>query len=105
MKFTSESSKSFFSHAQTSTRDPRKVLSQVVERGVPVMDIVTSSHFATPEASSEIAKFISNIAFQLGFTAILKELGHFNVMAQGSVLDGVPEVNPVQIVRVVLFLA
>lgn len=81
------------------------MVSQVVERGVPVMDIVTSSHFATPEASAEMAKSISNIAFQLGFTDILRELGHFNTMAQGSVLDGVPEVNPVLVVRVILVFA
>lgn len=52
-----------------------------------------------------MAKSISNIAFQLGFTDILRELGHFNTMAQGSVLDGVPEVNPVLVVRVILVFA
>jgi DNA-directed RNA polymerase len=49
---------------------------------------------------AEVAKMLSESALDLGFRHILKDLGHFTMSHQGKhFLDDVPEVMPVQAVR------
>lgn len=90
----------FQRYAASAEQDTKYVLSKLAEREIPILDVLTSSFFESTDAMAEVAKMLSESALDLGFRHILKDLGHFTMSHQGKhFLDDVPEVMPVQAVR------
>ncbi|KAF8968738.1 hypothetical protein BDZ97DRAFT_326735 [Flammula alnicola] len=79
-------------------KDTEYLLSKIVEREIPVMEVATNSYLKSPQVMADIVKMLSSVAFNLGFKDTLKDLGHIgNITHGGSVLDDVPEIIPVQV--------
>ncbi|KAJ3514954.1 hypothetical protein NLJ89_g2072 [Agrocybe chaxingu] len=75
---------------------PGYLLGKLVDREIPVMDVVSNATLESAELMTEIAKMLSSEAVNLGFKDVLQQLGHTQpVEATPPILKDVPEVMPV----------
>jgi len=83
---------------------PGQLLSKIVERGIPVMSVVSNPVLESPDVMAEIAKVLSSEAVNLGFKSILEQLGQSPEVTVPDAFLDVPEVLPVlkKVVRTTL---
>ncbi|KAF8902625.1 hypothetical protein CPB84DRAFT_1775848 [Gymnopilus junonius] len=78
------------------SHDPGYLLSKIVERNIPIMDVVCNPFLTDPKTITEIAKDIAIQALNLGFKHVLADLGHSKVATdENDLFQDVPEVMPV----------
>lgn len=72
----------------------------MVMRKIPAPQVVINRVYNSTEAAAAI-KILSKAAVKLNFSDIVKQLGQAETAGQlpGDILDGVPEVIPVRVVR------
>jgi len=76
--------------------NPEYVVSKMVERKIPVMDVVCNPFLAEPALITDVAKSLAVAAAKLGFRDMLTDLGHsISMPIEDPVLQNIPEVSPV----------
>ncbi|KDR74040.1 hypothetical protein GALMADRAFT_212223 [Galerina marginata CBS 339.88] len=76
--------------------DPGYLLSKIVERKIPIMDVVCNPFQTDPNVITAIANTVAVQALNLGFKQVLVDLGHAKVGFEAEdVFRDVPEVMPV----------
>jgi len=76
--------------------NPEYIVSKMVERKIPVMDVVCNPFLAEPALITDVAKSLAVAAAKLGFRDVLADLGHsISMPIEDPVLRNIPEVSPV----------
>ena len=76
--------------------NPEYIVSKMVDRKIPVMDVVCNPFLAEPALITDVAKALAVAAAKLGFRSVLTDLGHSSsIPFEDPVLRDVPEVSPV----------
>ncbi|KAF9472674.1 DNA/RNA polymerase [Pholiota conissans] len=89
-----------FKYGSGIDQDTNYVLSKLVERDIPILDVLKSSYLGMGEEMADVAQMLSEAAVNLGFRNILQDLGHYTTEQQSEhFLDDVPEAMPVQATR------
>ena len=76
---------------------PGKLLARIVERAIPVMEVISNPILQTEEAMTDLAKILSSEAVNLNLNSVLEELGQsqHGKLTQDPAFEGVPDVRPV----------
>lgn len=76
--------------------NPEYLVSKIVDRKIPVMDVVCNPFLAEPALITEVAKALALAAAKLGFKDVLADLGHSSsTPIEDMVLRDIPEASPV----------
>ncbi|KAF8064220.1 DNA/RNA polymerase [Lyophyllum atratum] len=87
--------------AGIATSSPSHILTRLVQREVPVANVVSDRTMTSSEEAVEIIKLLSKAAMQLNMPRIISELGQAEIIGTqvSDALDDVPEATPVMRVK------
>jgi len=77
--------------------NPTTLLNNLIEREIPVANVVADRIFSTSEEASDIIKLLSKAAVELNLPNVMRELGQAESLGSHvpDPLENVPEVSPV----------